>query len=1567
MTVSIGLDVGSNSLGSAWINHAKKPEDAITVGLSIFPAGVKESDEERGAPMNAKRRATRRTRITLARRSQRKRLLRVKQLIPAGLLPSNAVEFKTLLEKNDPWELRRKGLTEPLTPHQFGRVLLHLAQRRGALGFDAEVGDKGEVKKAIVGLQLAMLRHYASEKTRLLVEKLKRQIETLSKSKKRDDEATQALEEAQEELAKLCKSLMDDPRVSFGHFIAELRAKERTPVTTPDRRKRKRGPREWRVPIRNRAGKFRFHADRKLIQNEFAKLWEAQSKPGGALKQLWPDRTDDERKKLLAELRKALDEESRDSNWRRKGLLFGQRKQSWDLGTLGRCVLEPTERCAPHADMYASRYLVVETVNNLKIIEGNKPARPLTPDERQKIKAFLSGPLGFETSRKKSSESEGPTQRRKSKVRMTDLRRKMGEWYGKDKWPERGGKNPLFRFTSETDDEKSINTDWFSREIIHGAVTLAKWEQLPERSQEGINRAILKFDPDDDDAPNGLKTLVMQSWAGLSEEQADKLVDAWKKRPRLDKRLNMSRRAVRNLLSVMDRDEPWQDEKNAGQTRWLDQNTARRLLASNGMPARPASSNIGEANDSGQRQDQTEPKQAPTLSDTEAESLGHSLASAFPTRKAFVRTLRSRGIEPEGHPRSDYFRILRAWETTEKPPHDGFNAQKASESEARQLARLIEVRQWRYATGAKGATARDRHYMRKHRLKKNGKVIKDPKGNELAEPAPAPLISNPVARKAVHEVRRHLIECMTKFGARPDRVYVELSREARMGKKDADRLLFINNLRNRISKEIIEEFKLEGVSSTRQRAAVKRVVLAIQQGCRCALCGKRMYEEDVGCKKDGITLRTAAYGQGCEVAHIIPKGCGGDNGWRNIVLAHETCNQDMQRHTPREFWGDRFDEMMKCVERMYGDIERPDASKNKKLEGDSLWLCYFTRRDDQAKIAQFKKAVSDTQQMTPGQDAATKYATRQVMTYLADALFDGKGLPERGGDRLVFESHKRWTALLRQEWGLHFDRHGARAKGLTSQQENERKEKDRRDHRHHAIDAVVTALCTPAVRAAWDEREKKAEQEGVNIGNEEAMKNYRRLHPLPPPAPFQPQAESREAVEEARERLRKAVERAIFGDGEPERPVCHRPVKRKLIGAFHEETLFGPMLDENGKLTENYRARKSILQLDPSHLRLHDPEPRKAAQNRLTQELKSQGLKPKEATIRAKQILNDPAYKPREIEPAPGKGGIVRDVELRRILLEQLPKHREEVIQQLQQQLPQETDSKRRKEIEVRLRVLSDSLDFKSKGNAAKKKFQKQLKAMFSEKPLCMKSGVPIHSVVLLRTMSDPVVLARWSRDYATGERHKAFDPTTNEGDPTAARAYVGGNNHHIEIRFSKKKKGNEKWKGIIVTAFDAALLKLARLHAFKEARIPKLKKLRELPEVERRKYRSVLCRIEKAHPIVDRSDDDKKGGKFVMSLCEGEMLLMCRKPKKKGEPPGEVGYFVVAKLDKPQSIVVVPHWDARPAKERKDSEGKKIPDSKREQFAVTPSDLKKLAPPGHEHAVKVRVSPLGEVVIVRD
>ncbi len=1341
MAAFLGLDIGSNSVGSFWFDAQG---GRLAAGTSVFPAGVEETDDKRGEPRNAKRRMARRTRITLARRAQRKRELK-KKLVGVGLLPSGAGEFKELLEATDPWELRRTGLDRKLAPHEFGRVLLHLAQRRGALGLrtvDIESGDDldgdgdGPVKAAIGAVQAKMREGGAR---------------------------------------------------TFGEFIATLRQQRITPITTEDRRREplRKGPREYRDRIRNKANNYEHCADRAMVRHEFAKLWEKQASFGGPLAEALTD-----------ELRVALDDESGDTAWKHKGLLFGQRRSSWDLGTLGRCTLHPTERCLPHADVYASRYLVVETVNNLKIIEQGMEPRSLTPSERRTIKDYLSGPLGIEKRGKRKGQP-------KQSVSVSDLRDLMG-------WG-RASKTAHFRFNVESDEDRVINTDWFSREIIHGAVTREKWQAMPERVREGLNRAILKYDPEDAGHALKLREGAM-AWAGLDEAQAERLLTAWKRRPKPDaKRLNMSRRAVRNLLEKMDAEVPYPDRSRPGHTRWLTQIEARKLIAED---------------------------------------------SAF-------------------------------CDTTTCEPLDDHTRR-------------------RYATGAKGATASDRHYMRKHLLANGGEAVRGPDGQPLSEPPPAPLVSNPVVRKAIHEVRRHLVEYMKTFGRKPDRIFVELSREAKMGKKDADAMLLKNRLRNRIRNDIIREFSLHSKTATQQRAAVDRVVLAVQQRCVCPLCGKT----EAGDGSGGITLLNAAKGDGCEAAHIIPKACGGNNGLGNIVLAHTKCNRDMGRRTPREFWGAKLDGGFSAgiswVENIYEGVERQKPKEARGVTGNSLWALYFNRRDDQAKIDQFKREVKDLPAMTQRQGEATKYAARQVMAYLSDAIFDSAGLPERGGERRIFATDGLWTSRLRREWGLFFDPHGARDHKLEGEEKRLRKEKDRGDHRHHAVDAAAIACCSPQVQEAWEARERKAENDGVNTADEEAMEIYRRQHPLPPPAPFK-----------TREDFRGAIWRAVFGDGETERPICHRPVKRKLTGALHEETLFGPVLDSAGSLTNSYTGRKDVQKLTPAHLRMPRDETAAEAVERLAaRRSRLMNVDRKTAVRWAKSVVESPGYVAAKVDPKPGKSGIVRDIALR---------------------------------ARIRQCLAEAGYDPETFSDA-------NITNILKSGGLRHLSGVPIRSVVLLRTMVDPVVTSRWASDHATGERYKEYDAETGEGNAAAARAYVGGNNHHIEIRAAKQKGGREKWTGKIVSAFEAAQRSIARQRALRAAGIPNARELRRLSEGERARLTARARDVERTNPIVDRRDHSD-GGKFIMSLCEGETLLM------KDKRTGKVGYFVVAKLDPNTRIMLVPHWDARSATARKDADLRDVPDSEREQLSVTPDDLRNLAPPGRPHAIKVRVTPLGTVM----
>ncbi len=45
--ISLGLDIGSNSVGSAWVDT---DEREVHLAVSVFPAGVDEQESKRGAP-----------------------------------------------------------------------------------------------------------------------------------------------------------------------------------------------------------------------------------------------------------------------------------------------------------------------------------------------------------------------------------------------------------------------------------------------------------------------------------------------------------------------------------------------------------------------------------------------------------------------------------------------------------------------------------------------------------------------------------------------------------------------------------------------------------------------------------------------------------------------------------------------------------------------------------------------------------------------------------------------------------------------------------------------------------------------------------------------------------------------------------------------------------------------------------------------------------------------------------------------------------------------------------------------------------------------------------------------------------------------------------------------------------------------------------------------------------------------------------------------------------------------------------------------------------------------------
>jgi len=129
-----GLDLGSNSLGWALLEEQDGTVNRfIDIGSRIFSKAV---EEKTPTPKNVKRRDMRLGRRVLQRRARRKQRM-LNYLVSLNLLPAELqghLQPEILLNKiGDPYQLRTKALDHPLTPHEFGRVLLHFVARRGFL------------------------------------------------------------------------------------------------------------------------------------------------------------------------------------------------------------------------------------------------------------------------------------------------------------------------------------------------------------------------------------------------------------------------------------------------------------------------------------------------------------------------------------------------------------------------------------------------------------------------------------------------------------------------------------------------------------------------------------------------------------------------------------------------------------------------------------------------------------------------------------------------------------------------------------------------------------------------------------------------------------------------------------------------------------------------------------------------------------------------------------------------------------------------------------------------------------------------------------------------------------------------------------------------------------------------------------------------------------------------------------------------------------------------------------------------------------------------------------------
>ncbi|MBI2559764.1 MAG: type II CRISPR RNA-guided endonuclease Cas9 [Planctomycetes bacterium] len=330
---TLGLDIGTNSVGWAIVecDDNKKPTRLIDLNARIFQEMV-EGPEYKRVPKNKNRREKRGARRLTSRYKERRTKL-VKLLIENGMLPKSMENMedwkKTFNSIGEPFSLRAKGLDEPLTPHQFGRVLMHLLRRRG---YRSNRGAK----------YIDLMKH--PEVVKLSKPELEDDDTSDDEDKKKVDERKKVLmgiSQLQKEMEK-CQTL--------GEFIYKTCRNQNH---------------EPRRITQLEFNDITLYANRKMYEDEFNALWDKQ-------KNYLP----------LTDVLKVQIHEA---------ILF-QRPLQIQKNLVGKCSFEQSRKRAAKALLEAQEFRMLQELNDLNVTLPNDTPNSLTQEQRNKLVEELNNP-----------------------------------------------------------------------------------------------------------------------------------------------------------------------------------------------------------------------------------------------------------------------------------------------------------------------------------------------------------------------------------------------------------------------------------------------------------------------------------------------------------------------------------------------------------------------------------------------------------------------------------------------------------------------------------------------------------------------------------------------------------------------------------------------------------------------------------------------------------------------------------------------------------------------------------------------------------------------------------------------------------------------------------------------------------------------------------------------------------------------------------------------------------------------------------------------------------------------
>ncbi|MFT6558267.1 type II CRISPR RNA-guided endonuclease Cas9, partial [Sneathiella sp.] len=314
-------------------------------------------------------------------------------------------------------------------------------------------------------------------------------------------------------------------------------------------------------------------------------------------------------------------------------------------------------------------------------------------------------------------------------------------------------------------------------------------------------------------------------------------------------------------------------------------------------------------------------------------------------------------------------------------------------------------------------------------------------------------VANPTVHVALNQIRAVVNDLMTRFGP-PEQIVVELARDLPLsakGKSELEKKQKENQEANEKRQKTLEELGRQNTYENRMRLRLYEDLEAL--GKRCPFSGEQIKLTDLFSDK-------------IEIEHILPFSRTLDDSYANKTLATRQANRDKENQTPY----DAFGHSPRGYDWQEISKRAAELPKNKQWRFSPDAMDRFTEFEGGFLARQ----LTDTQ-----------YISRLAKTYL-EAIYGGQGY--KGAKNHVHVIPGRLTADLRHVWGLNSVLRG------HNEPESEAQKKNRQDHRHHAIDAIVVACTDMAMlgkAASLAKQNENLNSEKLIAGLEEPWPNFR--------------------------------------------------------------------------------------------------------------------------------------------------------------------------------------------------------------------------------------------------------------------------------------------------------------------------------------------------------------------------------------------------------------------------------------------------------------------------------------------